>query len=117
MLLELKGTHLDHAFGEVRQLRDMDTDTLVAHARFHLVEQGDIAIAAAFLRVGDVGDHMEVLDMRNLLIEGGQLMEVRCKQAESVDLRRNMPTGRSEHSQSIKTEPYSEIPHASPKPS
>ena len=41
-------------------------------------------------------DYMEVLDVSDLLIESGELMEVRREQAERVDLRCYVPEGRSE---------------------
>lgn len=86
----------------------MDTETLIAHAlktvrlivsicergiltRFDLVQQRDIAVAALRIRVGDVGDDVQVLDVLDLLIERGQLVEMRREHAERVDLGRDVP--------------------------
>ena len=69
----------------------MDTETLVAHARFHLVEQGDIAIAAAFLGVRNMRDDMKVFDMIYLLVQCGQLVEVGREHAERMYLGCDMP--------------------------
>lgn len=101
-------THLHDAFREVRELRDMDTETLVAYAfkrfrmivsdckrgiptRFDLVQQRDIAIAALRVRVGNVRDNVKVLNMFDLLVECGQLVEVGREHAECVYLGRDVP--------------------------
>ncbi len=74
----------------------MYPETLVAYAGLHLIQQGDVAITTAFLGVGDVCHYMQVLDMPDLLIEGGKFMEVGREQAECVNLRCDVPGGRSE---------------------
>ncbi len=86
----------------------MDTEALVAHScnkvrtttsnckqrtptGFDLVQERDIAIATLRVRVGDMGDDVQVLDMLDLLVERGQLVEVGRKHAERVDLGRDVP--------------------------
>lgn len=40
-----------------------------------------------------MGDDMQVLHMGYLLVERGKLVEMRCKQAERVDLGSDVPGG------------------------
>lgn len=63
----------------------MNTETLITHSGFDLVEQGDISIfgGRAFR---DVRYYVEVLHMRNLLRECRKFMKVGCEQAESMYL-------------------------------
>lgn len=69
----------------------MDTKALVADTRLDLVEQRHILpFVPVVVRGRDMRDNMQVLDMGNLLLERGQLMEVRGEHAEGVDLRRNV---------------------------
>ena len=90
-VLPLRSTYLDHAFREVCQLRDMDTEALVADPRLDFVEQSDVAIPTVFVRLRHMGDHMEVLHMFDLLVKRGELMEMRRKHAERMDLGCNVP--------------------------
>jgi hypothetical protein len=76
----------DYAFGEVRELGDVDPEALVAHARRHLVQERDVACALA----RDVRDDMCVAHVRDRLRERGELVEVRCEEAQCVDLRRDV---------------------------
>ena len=71
----------------------MDTETLVADPGFNLVQQGDILRSVRNV-AGYMGNDMEILHMRYLLIKRSKLVEVRCEKAESMDLRGNMPGGR-----------------------
>ena len=52
----------------------------------HLVQQGYIALTRAIIRIRDVRDHVQVFHMVDLLIQRGELVEVRREEAEGVDL-------------------------------
>ena len=86
-----RSTYLYHTLGEVRQLSNVDTETLIAYTWLDLVQQGDIAIAAAFLGVRNVRDDMKVFDMIYFLVQCGQLVEVGREHAERMYLGCDMP--------------------------
>lgn len=86
----------------------MDTETLVAHALktvrlivsnckrgiltwFDLIQQRDIAVAALRVRVRNVRDNVEVLDVFDLLVERSQLVEMGREHAECMNLGRDVP--------------------------
>ena len=69
----------------------MDTEALIAYTWLDLVQQGDIAIAAAFLGVRDVRDDMKVFDMIYFLVQCGQLVEVGREHAERMYLGCDVP--------------------------
>ena len=97
--------YLHDVFGEVRKLSHMNTEALVtdAYERFNdcsasqerqqsrtwlnLVQQCDVAIMSVVIRIGHMRDDMQVLDVRNLLVQRSQLVEMCSKEAESMNFR------------------------------
>ena len=70
-------SHLDHLIRKVGQLSDVDTERLIADAGQDFVQQGDV-LARQRVRIRlDVRNDMEVLDVRNLLRQRSQLVEMR----------------------------------------
>ena len=59
--------------------------------RLDFIQQCDIAIFSYISSVRDVSYHMQILDMRKFLVESCQFMEVGGKEAEGVNLRRDVP--------------------------
>jgi hypothetical protein len=50
-----------------------------------------------------MSNDVEVFHVRELLVEGSQLVKVSSKQAESADVGRNMPSGTSDTTPGKKT--------------
>lgn len=103
-----RGTDLDDVLREAGHLCDMDAKAPIADAGLDLVQEGDVAAGergpAIIL---DMGDDVQVLDVRYLLLQSGELVKVRCvrlsrserpeglrprtrKQAKGLDLGRNV---------------------------
>ena len=96
--------YLHNVLGEVGKLSHVNTEALVAdayeclnersasqerqqnHTRLHLVQQRNVAITIVFIRAGHVGNDMQVLDVRDLLVQRSQLVEVSSKETECMDL-------------------------------
>ena len=69
-------THLHNLLGKVGELGDVDTKALVAHAGQDLVQERDVA-AGERVGVGlDVRLDVQVLDVRDLVRERRELVEV-----------------------------------------
>ncbi len=72
----------NHRGREVGQLRHIDTQTLVADAWFHLVQQCDVAVLSrASLALLDVGNYVKVAHVLLLAGKVGQLVEVCSEEA------------------------------------
>lgn len=118
------GSHLDHLVRKVGELSDVDTERLIANARQDFVQQRDV-LASQRVRVRlDVRDDVEVLDVRNLLRQRSELMKMCREQDRGPGDRRKVSAGahsanqRSRGISAARTRnAYSEIAHASPKPS
>lgn len=117
-------TDLDHLVGKVGELSDVDTERLIANAWQDFVQQRDV-LACQRIRVRlDVRNDVEVLDVRNLLRQRSELMEMCREQDRGPGDRRKVSAGahsanqRSRGISAARTRnAYSEMAHASPKPS
>ena len=92
------GTNLDDVLREVRQLRNVDSKTLITHTRLNLIQERDVPFALERVRSGDMRDDVQVLHVRNLLVERRQLVEVRREEAERVKLGCDFPARRRQSS-------------------
>lgn len=118
------GSHLDHLVRKVGQLSDVDTERLIADAGQDFVQQRDV-FAGERVRIRlDMRNDVEVLDVRNLLRQRGEFVEMGREQDRGPRDRRKVPAGvefRSAHwsaSQPHEREnAYSEMAQANPKPS
>jgi len=72
---------LDDVFRKVCRLGDVDTEALVQHAGLDLVQKRDIPVLRCFF-LSDVCDDMQILHVKNLLVERCELVKVRCKETE-----------------------------------
>ena len=83
------------------------------------VQEGDIPFLRSFF-LSDVCNDMQILHVGNLLVERCELVKVRCKETVRPDVRSDvsikaMSLGVAQRVEIEST--YSEIAHASPKPS
>lgn len=93
---------LNDLLGEIGQLSDVNTETLVAHARLDLVQERDVIFLPPLgLHVDvsvaihtprcDFSADVEVVDVRKVLVEYRELVKVRCEEAETPDLGCDVP--------------------------
>ena len=87
-------------------------------AGLDLVQERDIPFLRSFL-LSDVCDDMQILDVGNLLVERCEFVKARCKETVRPDVRSDVSIkqwGLARRRVEIEST-YSEIAHASPKPS
>lgn len=107
------------AYTYTHRQRGIGEDYLTTRTWLNLVEKRDVAVVLRPSPTrGNMRDYVQVLDMRQLMVERRKLMEVRRKEAESADLRSDVSEKNLNVTENILTgTTYSEMAQASPKPS
>lgn len=70
---------------------EFDDRRLRMLTRFDFVKQGDVSVLCFWACRGYVCDDVQVLDVRKLLVESREFVEMGSKEAECVDLGRDVP--------------------------
>lgn len=83
-------THLDDLLREIRQLSNMNSETLIANSLHNLIQERNLLPRNRIRLRLDMRHDMIVLDVRDLLDESRQFVEMSCEETVGSNLGRDV---------------------------